>query len=251
MAGKRRSGCSTLILGAVLLFGGVWLVDRWVEYRQGWEQQERELARQEKVRANYKANRDRILIDLRKLADSKEWGRAKRYVDDYSVIRGDAALDSLRERIQAGWALQEEQRLLAKVRKVPAREVEENLRLYQQLRKLNPGKDLYKRKIRHYQEKLNALRAQERAEAERQERLYGKRPTAAKWAVADYLESIAHDPDSIEVQGCTAVMLDKKRGWVTGCTFRGRNAFGALIRQSGWFRLRGNRVVEQLPADAY
>lgn len=43
-----------------------------------------------------------------------------------------------------------------------------------------------------------------------------------------YLEAGAHDPDSIDVEGCTVPVLTS-RCWEVICKVRGKNAFGALV----------------------
>lgn len=47
--------------------------------------------------------------------------------------------------------------LSAKVKKIPASEVEENLRIYRKLLVLNPTVELYKNKIEHYQKKYDKV----------------------------------------------------------------------------------------------
>jgi hypothetical protein len=64
--------------------------------------------------------------------------------------------------------------------------------------------------------------------------LCGPSPTLSAWDGGVYeieaaVKQVAHDPDSIDVENCTRLYLDRKRCWVTRCQVRGKNAFGAKI----------------------
>jgi hypothetical protein len=68
--------------------------------------------------------------------------------------------------------------------------------------------------------------------------------------VKDYLRSTAHDPDSIEFVGCTNV-YKRKDGWLVGCQYRGKNAFGGKILTANWFRIQRSGVVQVYEQDAF
>jgi len=59
-------------------------------------------------------------------------------------------------------------------------------------------------------------------------------------------KQIAHDPDSVDVENCSAPVLTKKHCWVSECTVRAKNAFGAKIAKTHTFRFStlGVEVVE-------
>ena len=90
----------------------------------------------------------------------------------------------------------------------------------------------------------------------RLEAKFGKRPDQSEWdgsyrEVKRYLASAANDPDSIEISGCTKTSVDEKAGWIVGCEYRGKNAFGGLIKNSNWFVIKNQAVVKMLPGDSY
>lgn len=92
------------------------------------------------------------------------------------------------------------------------------------------------------------------ATAERRRR-FGAQPRPSAWdgtyrEVKDYLRRVANDPESIEIDVCTGV-YHTNEGWLVGCDYRGRNAFGGMIRQSNWFVIRNGTVVAMKDADAY
>tara|TARA_R110001606_G_scaffold345151_2_gene493966 strand:- start:29460 stop:30326 length:867 start_codon:yes stop_codon:yes gene_type:complete len=152
--------------------------------------------------------------------------------------------------------------LLNKLKRVPASEFKENKKLYQQLVRLNPGDAKYKQKFDYYSHKLdekleNEKREQEKLKKERESRIakFGEPPTRSAWdgsyyAVERHLKRVANDPDSIEIDGCTKVYHTKK-GWLVGCDYRGRNGFGGMVRQSNWFTIVYNQVIEMHDATAY
>lgn len=69
--------------------------------------------------------------------------------------------------------------------------------------------------------------------------------------VKTFLAVKAHDPESINIIECTDVSVDDSKGWLVGCDYRGKNGFGALIRNSNWFVIRDGRVVQMLSSDSY
>ena len=100
-------------------------------------------------------------------------------------------------------------------------------------------------------------REEQKREAVRQARIdkFGEPPAASPWdgsyyVIEKYLKKIANDPDSIDIDGCTEVYYTDD-GWLVGCDYRGRNAFGGLVRQSNWFTIIHGVVVQMHDADAY
>ena len=155
-----------------------------------------------------------------------------------------------------------EKALYAKARKLPASDLEGNLLLYAQLMDINPKNETYKRKWKHYdtkvKTKLKAIKAKN-AKIEKKwkelEAKFGDRPVQSGWdgsyrVVTIYLETVANDPDSIKIDNCTKI-YHIAEGWLVGCDYRGKNAFGGVVRNSNWFIIVENRVVKMKPSDAY
>jgi len=133
-----------------------------------------------------------------------------------------------------------EKELLARVKRVPSHHLKKNRDLYQRLAHLNPNNKKYKEKTKYYQAKIN---------------WFGESPVKSAWdgsyrPVKTYLGIVMHDPDSLDVVGCTDVFYNKN-GWLVGCIYRGNNAFGAKIKNSHWFLIRQNTVVKQFDSDAF
>ena len=141
--------------------------------------------------------------------------------------------------------------ILKQLKSIPASEYELNKQLYQQLVNYNPENKQFKQKLSFYSQKLKEQ--QEKARARKAK--FGEPPIQSAWdgsysVVESYLEKIANDPDSIDVAGCTKV-YHTKNGWLVGCDYRGRNAFGGIVKQSNWFTIVHNRVVQMHDASAY
>lgn len=82
---------------------------------------------------------------------------------------------------------------------------------------------------------------------------FGPAPTLSAWdggsrGVQRYLERVARDPESVEVENCTqpirsdlasaATDTDLPDGWVTVCEWAARNGFGGMNRTRNTFVLR-------------
>lgn len=52
-------------------------------------------------------------------------------------------------------------------------------------------------------------------------------------------EQVANDPDSVEVSNCTQPYLSESKCWISVCTVRARNGFGALIATRYAFSFQG------------
>lgn len=63
-------------------------------------------------------------------------------------------------------------------------------------------------------------------------------------AVQLHLRRTAHDPKSIEMESCTNPVLTSDKCWRTSCVYRGKNAFGAKIRNSNVFFIQNDKVFD-------
>lgn len=152
--------------------------------------------------------------------------------------------------------------ILAELKTIPVSKYAKNKGLYAELVKYHPYEAVYKERLDFYSGKVKEQWEKERAAAQRdkkkrQDRLakFGERPTQSGWdgsysPVKRYLERIANDPDSIDIDNCTEVYYTKD-GWLVGCDYRGRNAFGGMIRQSNWFIIVHGTVISMKESSAY
>jgi len=154
------------------------------------------------------------------------------------------------------------QELIAKLKNIPDSHYQANKTIYTQLAKLNPDNEQYKSKLEYFVQKIEEQEKQNKLERARKEmervkriKRFGEPPKKSSWndsylSVKWYLEEKAHDPDSLEIDSCTELYYTED-GWLVGCNYRGRNAFGAIVRQSNWFTIVHDKVVKVHDASAY
>ena len=141
-----------------------------------------------------------------------------------------------------------EQYLLSELKKIPAEDIEKNLSKYDELRKMFPENEIYKKKFSYYKEKLDKKEKEKKEFIDR----FGTAPHQRGWEGSYYeieifLKSIANDPDSIKIERCTGAH-PSEYGWLVACDYRGRNAFGGIIRKSNWFLIQHGQVFQILDA---
>ena len=226
--------------------------------------------------AYFAANGDAIIAQVTDAMNRKQFREALDISERY-LPYGNAKLNavhasaksSLDSILAAEKAAKDEENRIAKtsalveqLKSVPAEMINRNRDLYKQLSELNPQNATYREKFEHYQRKVSAAEEKaanikQREDNERNARLlaFGQPPLKSEWdgsysVVESYLKQVANDPASIDIQACTDV-FHTKQGWLVGCDYRGKNAFGALIKQSNWFIIVRDRVVKMEEASAY
>jgi hypothetical protein len=70
------------------------------------------------------------------------------------------------------------------------------------------------------------------------------------YCVKRYLKSVAKDPDALRCDEWSDVYYSKN-GWVVKCVFRGKNSFGAYVRDEKWFVIQHGEVVDVKDIDVY
>jgi len=237
-------------------------------------QEAEERRKQEQILAEKRQKQEKILLDeLENLPEDKAEERAIRYralvklfpdkkLYQENLTLLDIKLETEHLALKKAAAEKKTQEIIIQLKSTPVSDYEKNESLYKTLVELNPDMAKYKEKLAHYSAKLKEKKAQELAEAtkrqqEQQQRLtkFGEKPTKNAWdgsylPVKLYLKQIAHDPDSIDIIGCTDV-YEADDGWLVGCDYRGKNLFGALIKQSNWFTIRRDEVVQKHAPSAY
>ncbi len=137
--------------------------------------------------------------------------------------------------------------ILAQLKALPASDFSGNAALYKKLMEFFPDDETYAEKFASYTAKANAKVAADKAEIAAFVARHGQPPTASAWdgsyrPVEAYLKRNANDPSSIDIESCTRVSRAAD-GYLVGCEYRGKNAFGALIKNSGWFIISNDQVI--------
>lgn len=86
--------------------------------------------------------------------------------------------------------------------------------------------------------------------------LHGEPPESSGWdssvrCVKRYLGNIVIDPDSLEFEKWGRIMYNDNDGWMVWCQYRAKNSFGGYVRNTNWFIIQNNRVVDMKDFDAY
>lgn len=229
--------------------------------KNSWEDSQAEAARIAKVE-KFKSNPEIILAEIRALLKEKNYRQALALGKSYASSNNAELLGLIQdiEAIQLQIKNQaEEKKLLAEVKAVPAKELKKNQELYAKLIALNPTELMYKQKHDYYGSKIKAHEENQRALQKKRDALvkrFGNPPMEAGFMtnyyfeVKQYLQKAAHDPDSIEFEGCTDVH-QSNQGWVVGCVYRARNGFGGIVKNSNWFTIRYGKVVKVEPSSTY
>lgn len=213
------------------------------------EAQERQARRQVFAEAQKKridafnSNPASTLMQAQRLADEQKWTEVRQLLAPF--------LPAKNSDVQRFYDDASEKQLLATGAKIPATDLKRNYEYYNQLAALRPTNKTYASKRDTYKAKFDQQQAKELAER----LLFGDQPTKSAWdgtypEVKTYLKRVANDPDSIDMVGCTDVYKNKD-GWLVGCQYRGKNAFGGMILTANWFRLRRGQVVEEYHHDKF
>lgn len=261
-AGPRQYGCGTLILVVLVLgFLGSMLSNQSSGPTSSsstttkTEDQAAMKARVHgKLKTELKQNREGVISEIIELIAKGDFGLAYRKADRFREFE-DAELKELASQAWEKHRKQEEKRIIAKLKGIPATQYQANINEYAKLAKLFPENERYKQKLSHYRGKLAAEKKRESQEREQRLAKFGEPPKQSGWdgsyfEVKQYLRKVANDPDSIDIDGCTEV-YHTKNGWLVGCDYRGRNAFGGMVRNSNWFTIRHGRVVNMEESSAY
>ncbi len=155
-----------------------------------------------------------------------------------------------------------EEKILALLKSVQPSDYDKNLELYGKLVKLFPDNSIYKEKHDSFKkqkdkklQEAQAFLAKKNSEAAARIAQFGEQPRSSAWdgsyhEVERYLKKVANDPSSIKMGKCTKV-YHTPNGWLVGCDYRGKNAFGAVVRNSHWFTIVQGHVIKVEKIDAH
>ena len=203
----------------------------------------------------FKTNKEKILSKIKEFKNTKNYSDALTLANNF-VFTNDKDLLELKEELQT---IQNDiqnklrtEAILSKLKILPASKINENYDLYKELSTLHPNNAQYKKKAEYYNNQLITIEAKKAAE----QIFYGNAPRRSNWdgsyyEVEKYLERAMHDPDSLKFENCSQVYKIKEKGWGVLCVYRGKNAFGGMVKNSNWFIIRNNSVVDVKPSDTY
>lgn len=190
--------------------------------------------RQERI-DYFHANRESILAEAKAALDAKDYQRAIVLSSKY-VETGDPELLSLnasaKERLAEIRKQELTAKLLADLKTLPASDAQGNQKAYAQLASLYPDSTEYRSKLDQYNAKVKEEQeAQQRAERR-------KKQLESQFSAWDgshrglerVIKDSMNDPDSYD--HVETVYWDRGDHLVVRTTFRGKNAFGGVVKNS-------------------
>lgn len=181
----------------------------------------------------FNKNKEKILAQANMALSDKNYQAVMSQTSKY-LIAGDEQLKKINN--IAKTAIAEKQKsektesLLAKLKTVPVSEFEQNKSLYQQLSNMHPDNEKYKEKLTHYSAKIEEEK-QARIAAEARKKRIEQQFSAWDGShnnLERLIKKAMNDPDSYEHD--ETVYWDMGDHLVVKTTYRGKNAFGGVVR---------------------
>jgi len=182
---------------------------------------------------HFSANREQIISSANSALEAEEYQSVITQTTKY-LVSGDEELkginSSAKIEIEKIRKSEKTKQLLAELKKVPPSEYEKNHKLYQQLARLHPKNQMYKNKVKSYAEKIEKEKQEQLAEEVRKKQIEEQ---FSAWDgshrnLERVIKKAMNDPDSYEHDETT--YWDRGDHLVVKTTYRGKNAFGGVVR---------------------
>ena len=183
----------------------------------------------------FNANREQIMSTVKKALSEKDYQSVISHSSNY-LVADDKELEKINSHAKDELASIEQakktEKLLAELKSVPAQEYEKNRSLYQQLLRMHPDNELYKKKVIFYAGKVEEEKQKQIAVDAR------KKKIEAQFSAWDgshrnlerVIKESMNDPDSYD--HAETVYSDRGDHLIVRTTFRGKNAFGGVVKNS-------------------
>jgi len=182
---------------------------------------------------HFSANRVQIISSAKSALADKEYQSVITQTTKY-LVSGDEELkginSSAKIEIEKIRKSEKTKLLLAELKKVPSSEYEKNRKLYQQLARLHPKNQTYENKVKSYSGKIEKEKQEQLAEEARKKQIEEQ---FSAWDgshrnLERVIKKAMNDPDSYEHD--ETVYWDRGDHLVVKTTYRGKNAFGGVVR---------------------
>jgi len=183
----------------------------------------------------FNANREQIISRVKSAVTEKDYQAAISQSNKY-LVSGDKELEQLntqaKNELLAIQKAKKTEKLLAELKSVPTEEYEKNRGLYQQLLNMHPDSELYKNKVAFYAGKIKEEKQKQIAAEERKKKIESQ---FSAWDgshrnLERVIKESMNDPDSYE--HVKTVYWDRGDYLIVKTTFRGKNAFGGVVKNS-------------------
>ena len=164
----------------------------------------------------FKIEKEMIFASIREHSNNGNYSKALAISNEYEFI-GDTGLVAVTEEVKRvqfeDKKKRETEKILKRLKTIPATNIEANRNLYQELITYHPSNSTYQSKFDKYNGLVKQKKEKNRLEKEKKQKeysqytsKYGAKPTQSKWdgsyrAVEKYLKATANDPSSIDISG--------------------------------------------------
>ncbi|TBW47625.1 hypothetical protein EZI54_22410 [Marinobacter halodurans] len=183
----------------------------------------------------FNANREQIMSRVKSAITGKDYQAAISQSNKY-LVSGDKELGQLntqaKNELSAIQKAKKTEKLLAELKSVPTEKFEKNRGLYQQLLNMHPDSELYKNKVAFYVGKIKEEKQKKIAAEARKKKIESQ---FSAWDgshrnLERVIKESMNDPDSYE--HVKTVYWDRGDYLIVKTTFRGKNAFGGVVKNS-------------------
>ncbi|WP_051564061.1 hypothetical protein [Desulfovermiculus halophilus] len=215
---------------------------------QAQEQKERELAaqraeeraekaaqlRQERI-DHFNANREQIIASVEKAIVDEDYQAAISRSNKY-LVADDKKLEQLNTQAKGERAAiqkaKKTEKLLSELKTIPVEKYNKNRNLYQRLLKMHPNNELYQEKVAFYNNKIEEEKRKKIAAEKRKKKIKSQ---FSAWDgshrnLERVIQKSMNDPDSYD--HVETVYWDRGDHLIVRTTFRGKNAFGGVVKNS-------------------
>ena len=175
------------------------------------------------------------MADVKKAIEAEEYQKAISLSSKY-LPTGNSQLSALNSQAKKEQAdkqkTEKTNNLLAKLKSIPESGYEQNKNLYQQLASLHPSNTNYATKLKYYTQKVTEEKEKQWLAAERKKKIESQ---FSAWDgfhrnLERVIKESMNDPGSYD--HAKTVYWDMGDHLVVRTTFRGKNAFGGIVKNS-------------------
>ena len=183
----------------------------------------------------FNENRKKILSKVRNAIAGKDYEKALSLASKY-LPTNDSELSSLHSEAKTTLAeitkKAKADKILSELRKIPAKEYEKNRSLYKELVNLYPSNKKYSERYEYYSKKVQEEKEKQRLAAERKKRIESQ---FSAWDgshrnLERVVKKAMNDPESYK--HVETVYWDMGSYLIVRTTFRGKNVFGGVVKNS-------------------
>jgi len=179
----------------------------------------------------FNANREQIISHIKSTITQKDYQTAISQSNKY-LVSGDKELVQLNTQAKNNLSAIQTEKLLAELKSVSTEEYEKNRRLYQQLLNMHPDNELYKNKVTFYSRKIKEEKEKQIAAEARKKKIKSQ---FSAWDgshrnLKRVIKESMNDPDSYK--HVETVYWDRGDHLIVKTTFRGKNAFGGVVKNA-------------------